>query len=89
MIYVALIGLTLILVRGSIFGPLQRRWPAFFRCAQCAGMWVGMAAGAAGLTPSGRGPLLDAFIVGATTSFLSLLADAILLKLLGDPGDPS
>lgn len=33
----------------------------------------------------GHGRVLDAFVVGAATSFLSLLADAVLLRLLGDP----
>lgn len=89
MIYVALVGLTLIVVRGTLFRPLQRLWPALFQCAQCSGMWVGMAAGASGLIPTaaGHGRVLDALIVGAATSFLSLLADGVLLRLLGDPGD--
>lgn len=85
MIYVALIGLTLILVRGTVFRPLQKLWPALFQCAQCSGAWVGMAAGASGLVPVGHGRALDALIVGAATSFLALLADAILLRLLGEP----
>ena len=95
MIYVALVGLTLILVRGTIFRPLQRFWPAFFRCSQCVGMWVGVTAGAMGIAPLDRwyvdsvvsGRVLDAVLVGAATSVLSLAADAVLLKLLGDPGE--
>jgi hypothetical protein len=31
--------------------------------------------------------VIDAIVVGAATSFLALMADAILLKLLGDPSD--
>jgi hypothetical protein len=85
MLYVALIGLTLIIVRGTIFGWLQRLWPALFRCSQCTGMWVGMAAGASGVAQMGHGRVLDALIIGSATSFLSMLADAVLLKLLGDP----
>lgn len=85
MLYLALIGLTLIIARGTIFAPLQRLWPALFQCAQCTGMWVGMAAGASGVVSTGHGRLLDAIIVGGAASFLSLLADAVLLKLLGDP----
>jgi len=50
-------------------------------------MWVGIAAGASGVVAAGHGRVLDAIIVGAATSFLSTLADAVLLKLLGDPGE--
>jgi hypothetical protein len=84
MIYVALIGLTLIVVRGTLFRPLQRLWPALFQCAQCTGTWIGMAAGASGVVSTGHGRVLDTAIVGAATSFLSLLADAMLLRLLGE-----
>jgi len=85
MIYVALIGLTLILVRGTIFRPLQRLWPALLECAQCSGAWIGAAAGASGLVTMGHGLILDAVVVGGAISFLSLLADAVLLRLLGEP----
>lgn len=81
----ALVGTTLIVVRGSIFAPLQRFWPALFRCAQCSGFWVGAIAGASGIVSTGHAPILDALIVGAASSFGSLLADAILLRLLGNP----
>jgi hypothetical protein len=87
MIYVALVGLTLILVRGTIFRSLQNRAPALFGCAQCVGAWVGATAGASGIVPAGHGRILDAVIVGAATSFLATLADAVLLKLLGDPSE--
>lgn len=85
MIYVALVGLTLIIVRGTIFRPLQRLWPALLECSQCTGTWVGAAAGAGGLVQTGHGRILDALVAGAATSFLSLLADAVLLRLLGEP----
>jgi hypothetical protein len=81
----ALVGATLIVVRATLLRPLQRLWPALFGCSQCVGTWVGIVAGAAGVVPTGRGRLLDAIVVGAATSFLSMLADAILLWLLGDP----
>jgi hypothetical protein len=84
-IYVALVGLTLLLVRGTIFRPVQRAWPALFQCSQCVGMWVGMAAGAGGVASMDRSRVIDAIAVGAATSVLSLAADAVLLKLLGDP----
>jgi hypothetical protein len=82
----ALVGTTLIVTRSTAFGPVRRLWPALFRCSQCAGTWVGMAAGASGVMQAGHGWALDGLIVGAATSFLSLLADAVLLSLLGDPG---
>ncbi len=85
MLYLALIGFTLILVRGTIFQPLQTRWPALFGCSQCTGTWVGIAAGASGLVTVGHGRVLDAVIVGSATSFLAMAADAVLLRLLGDP----
>lgn len=81
----ALIGATLIVVRGTIFRPIQRLWPALFQCSQCTGMWVGAAAGASGIVALGHGRAVDALVVGASTSFLSMVADAALLKLLGDP----
>ena len=82
----ALIGTTLILVRGTIFEPMQRRW-SLFRCSQCTGTWVGIAAGASGVISVGQGRVVDVIVVGAATSFLALLADAILVKLLGDPSE--
>lgn len=87
MIFVALVGLTLVLVRGTIFRPLQRVWPALFGCSQCVGMWVGAAAGARGIATMNLGRILDAAMVGAATSVLSMAADAALLKLLGDPNE--
>lgn len=83
----ALVGATLILVRGTIFRPLQRLWPALFRCAQCAGVWVGGVAGATGLVDTGQHFVISALFVGAATSGAALLADAVLLHLLGAPGD--
>jgi len=84
---IALVGATLIVVRSAIFRPLQKLWPALFQCSMCAGMWVGVAAGASGLVQSGHGRVLDAIVVGAAASFSSVLADAVLLNLLGDPNE--
>ena len=81
----ALVGTTLLIVRSTIFAPIRRLWPALLECSQCSGCWVGAFAGAFGVVPTGHGRLMDAIIVGAATSFLSLLADAVLLRLLGDP----
>lgn len=87
MVFVALVGLTLILVRGTIFRSLQRRWPAFLQCSQCVGMWVGLAAGAGGVATLDRGRVWDAVLVGGATSVLAMATDAVLLKLLGDPSE--
>jgi hypothetical protein len=83
----ALIGATLVVVRGTICRPIQARWPALFRCSQCTGMWVGIVAGGAGIVSVGRGRMIDAVVVGFATSFLAMAADAMLIKLLGDPGE--
>lgn len=85
LLLLSLVGTTLIVVRGTIFGRVRRLWPALFMCAQCTGAWVGAAAGASGLVTTGHGRVLDAAVVGTATSFLSLLAEAVLLHLLGDP----
>lgn len=88
LLLLALIGTTLIVVRGTIFRRVRRLWPALLECSMCVGTWIGTAAGATSIVSLGYGKPLDAVIVGAATSFLSLLADAILLKLLGDPEAP-
>jgi hypothetical protein len=82
LVELGLIGITLIISRGTIFYWFQQRWPTFIKCAQCTGMWVGMAAGAAGLMQTGHGLMFDVAAVGGATSFLSLLANAILIRLL-------
>ena len=79
----ALVGATLLMVRGTVFAPMRRLWPALLECAQCSGFWVGVAASS--VVTTGHGRVLGALIVGAATSFLSLLVDAVLLRLLGDP----
>lgn len=84
----ALIGATLIVVRSTIFAPVRKLWPALLGCAQCTGFHVGFIAGATGVVQAGHGRIVDAIVVGCSASFLSLLGDAVLLKLLGDPGDP-
>lgn len=83
----ALIGTTILVVRSTVFGPIRRLWPALFECSQCFGFWVGVVAGASALVQSGHGLVLNTLVVGAATSFLSLLADAVLLHLLGDPSE--
>jgi hypothetical protein len=83
----ALIGATLIITRGTIFRPLQQLWPVFFTCPLCVGFWVGAAAGGSSFVSLGNGKIPDAFVVGCATSFLSMLANAVLIKLLDDYDD--
>lgn len=83
----ALVGITLIVVRGTILRRVRKIWPTFLGCSQCVGTWVGCAAGATGLITIGR-PILDAIVAGAVTSLLAMFADAVLLHLLGDPEKP-
>lgn len=87
MIFVALVGITLIIVRGTIFTGLRKLFPPLLDCTQCTGTWVGIAAGASGVASMGYGRPLDALLVGGAVSVLALLADAVLVKLLGDPHD--
>jgi len=89
MVFVALIGATLILVRGhgAAFVAFRKLWPSLLECAQCTGAWVGIAAGASGVATMGHGRVLDALLVGWSVSVLALLTDGVLLKLLGDPHD--
>lgn len=83
----AVIGVTLIVARSTLLRPLRALWPAFFGCSQCVGFWVGVTVGASGILPGSGNHVLDATVVGAATSFLSMFADAALLNLLGDPND--
>lgn len=83
----ALIGATLIVVRGTVLRRVRALWPALLECSQCTGTWVGIAAGATGIVSVGQGRVIDAIVVGSATSFLAMVADAILLHLLGDPGE--
>jgi hypothetical protein len=85
LILCALIGTTLIVVDSTLFRPIRKLWPALLGCAQCFGFWVGAAGGGSGLLGAGHSRVLDAFVVGTATSFLSLLAYAALVNLLGEP----
>lgn len=79
----ALVGTTLIVVDSTLFKRIRKLWPALLGCAQCVGFWVGAVAGATRLLDAGHGRVLDAFIAGTGTSFLSLLVYAVLVNLLG------
>lgn len=81
----ALVGVTIIVTSGAAFMWLQRLYPPLFRCPQCVGFWVGVAAGATGIVSTGHGRILDAMIVGAATSVWSLLTEGVLTSLLGEP----
>lgn len=81
----AAVGTTLIVVDSTLFKPIQKLWPALLKCAQCAGFWIGAAVGASGLLDVGHGRIINAFVVGTGTSFLALLAYAVLVSLLGEP----
>lgn len=87
LVLIGLIGATLIVVRGVIFRPLRRLAPAFLGCSQCFGFWVGAAAGAIELIPTGHGRVLDALVIGSATSYLAMFADAVFINLLGEPLD--
>lgn len=83
MIWVALVGLTLILVRGTIFERVRQLWPALLTCSRCVGFWVGTLAGAARIVSLGHGQAIDAILVGCAVSVLSISAD-IVLELLSE-----
>lgn len=88
MIYCSLIGLTLFVVRSSLFAPLRNLFPPLLACAQCSGFWIGFSAGASGTAKIiAENTMINALSVGFAVSFLSLLADGILLQLLGDPSE--
>lgn len=37
------VGLTIVVVHGSILAPLRRLYPPLLNCALCTGTWVGLA----------------------------------------------
>jgi len=80
----ALIGTTLLITESTIFAPIRKIGPAMLKCAQCVGTWVGAVGGASGIVAVGHGRFLDALVLGAATSFLSLLAAGVLIALLGE-----
>ena len=81
----ALAGVTLIVTRGTIFEPLQRRFPALMKCPMCFGFWVGLGDGILSSEAIAWSLVWPIVLSGATVSLASLLADALLIKLLGDP----
>lgn len=83
----AAVGATIIVTRSTLFRPLQDFYPTFFACSMCVGFWTGVFARLSGVVSIGLTGLLGLFVTGTATSFLSLLADAVLIKLLGDPNN--
>lgn len=84
-----LVGSTIIVVRGAIFNWLRKGWGAYyFGCSMCLGFAVG-AVGSAVIAHGAHGydNIVNFVLDGASVSLLALAADAILLKLLGDPTD--
>lgn len=80
----ALVGATLIVVRGTIFRRLRLIYPPLLRCSQCTGFWVGAAAGLRQVVSLGQGRLLDAFLVGCATSILAFIVDGVMINLVGE-----
>jgi hypothetical protein len=85
--YLALVGATLVIVRGSIFKGLRAR-VKFLACAQCSGWWIG-ALGAqvypsADLATRVRETLIMAFV----TSVLAMTTDILHSHFAGGEPDP-
>jgi hypothetical protein len=84
----ALIGATLIVVRGTILSRLRKVWPQFFECSQCVGFWIGALAGGTSIVGSfERGWWFDALALGCAVSVVSMGTDIVLLKLADGPGE--
>lgn len=84
---VALVGATIIITRGTIFrGFQQGRARVFFACSLCVGFWVGSVTMLVLRLPSTpwKG-FVDFMLDGSSVALLSLAADAVLIRLLGEP----
>lgn len=82
--YLALVGATLVVVRGSIFKALRAR-VKFLACAQCSGWWIGALGAqvypAADLATRVRETLIMAF----ATSVLAMTVDILHSHFAGEP----
>jgi hypothetical protein len=85
-VIVALVGVTIIVVRGRIFSWLQGLYRPLFGCSLCVGWWVG-ALWSLARHASTLSHVCCAVLDGATVALAALLVDAVLLRLLGDPDD--
>ena len=79
------VGVTNILVRGSVFAWLRRAWGlgALLKCAMCTGWWVGVAL-ELGLRADERWTAhsaLELVVVGGVVSALATLLDFTLAYL--------
>ena len=83
----ALVGLALVVVRGSILARLRALWPALFGCAMCWGFWTGAIGGALfSFSEHGREPspimiLIDAVTAAGVVSLGATVADFVLAFL--------
>jgi hypothetical protein len=92
LVFAALVGATLIVVRSTLFKRVRRVWPALLGCSQCVGFWTGaLATFVPELDlPHGRAPfamVVDALVVGCATSLSALATDCLLCKLAGEPDE--
>lgn len=81
----ALVGVTLIATRGTIFAPLQKRFAGLMHCPMCFGFWVGLGDGICSTESIGWIQAWSIVLSGATVSLASLFVDATLQRLLGEP----
>jgi hypothetical protein len=84
-VVVALVGVTILIVRGGIFARVRALWPGLLGCAMCVGFWVGaifeLATASAWTARLG----VRAGLGGSIVSVCALLTDALLCRWLGDP----
>jgi hypothetical protein len=81
---VALIGLTLLVVRGSLLARVRRVWPALLSCPMCLGFWIGAADGTFSglrLPSSWTGALYSASTYAGVVSLGATVADFLLAWL--------
>jgi hypothetical protein len=79
------VGVTNILVRGSVFAWLRRAWGLrlLLNCAMCTGWWVGMGLGIVHMQIHQRAleRLLEVLVDGGAVSALATLLDFTLASL--------
>jgi hypothetical protein len=75
----ALVGFTIIVVRGSLIAPLRRLWPSMLSCATCSGFWIGALGSSLFSLPLFR--LEGAVIAAGVVSLGATFADFLLAWL--------
>jgi hypothetical protein len=87
----SLVGVTIIICRGTIFLRLQRAWPVFFRCPLCVGFWVGALAEAVRhLREGGTWPVwavYDLLLAGGLVGLVSMVVSTWFIAHLGEPNE--